>query len=68
MGDTEGLEITDTRNAVDLGARQEIHIRSDYPIVIPAGFWRESRNERWNGFPPKACGNDGVVSANHDCW
>jgi hypothetical protein len=35
-----------------------------YPIVIPAGFWRESshtviRSLRGPGFPPEACGNDG---------
>jgi hypothetical protein len=48
-----------------LGARQQIIIPPDIPIVIPAGFWRESshtviRSVSGPGFPPEACGNDGV--------
>jgi len=47
------------------GARQQIIIPPDIPIVIPAGFRRESRpahrpDNRVAGFPPEACGNDGM--------
>jgi hypothetical protein len=50
------------------GARQPIIVPPDIPIVIPAGFWRESRpahrsDNRVAGFPPEACGNDGMPPA-----